>query len=194
MAESEPKPSSLCAVCHHPISVTDADLVCIHGPLRRRCPGSRQQPWSGPDNALSSRSRWPCGTEEINTGSAVTSPLPLSQSLSECNPTNHSLKILKRIPWASREPAARKLALIVEVVLVANDLAAWNCLFSFCSLCLCAPRRGGHRWNLASEVNRQIREEVDPPSSTTSLCLRQWPRSLELEPLKSLAARVVAKL
>ena len=107
MAESEPKPCSLCAVCHRPISVTDVGVVCIHGPLCRRCPGSRQQPWFGPNDGLSSRSRQPCDTEEINTGSAITSPLPLCQNLSECNfSTNHSLNILKRIPRASRESAA----------------------------------------------------------------------------------------
>ena len=80
------------------------------------------------------------------------------------------------------------------MVLVANDPAAWNRQFNLCCHCLCAPRRDGNRWNLASEVNRQIREEVDPPSSNTSLCLRQWPRSLEPDPLKSLAARVAVKL
>ena len=52
MAESEPKPSSLCVVCHRPISVTDAGLVRVHGPLRCLCPGSHQQPWSGPDDAV----------------------------------------------------------------------------------------------------------------------------------------------
>ena len=93
--------------------------------------------------------------------------------------------ILKRIPRASQELAA---------VLVANNPAAWNRLFSFCSRCLRASSRGGRQWNLGSEVNRQIREEVDPASSITSLCWRQWPRSLEPDPLKSLAARVATKL
>ena len=35
---------------------------------------------------------------------------------------------------------------------------------------------------------------MDPSSSTTSLYLKQWPRSLEPDPLKSLAAQVAAKL
>ena len=84
------------------------------------------------------------------------------------------------------------MALIVEAVLAANDAAAWICLFSFCARCIRAPRRGVRRWNLASEVNRQIKE-VEPPSSTTPSCLRQWPL-WSGDPLESLAAPVAAKL
>ena len=35
-----------CVVCHRSISVTAADLVRLHGPVRSRCPGSRKPPLS----------------------------------------------------------------------------------------------------------------------------------------------------
>ena len=98
--------------------------------------------------------------------------------------------MLKRIPRASRHLAASKLVAILEGLTTSCNDDAWFRLFKFPSRCLRAPKRGGHRRSLTSEVNKQLRDEVDPtplPSSPSRSKLRH-------DPLNSLAARVSAKL
>ena len=74
--------------------------------------------------------------------------------------------ILKRLPRASRDLAARKLATILEQVTAFNDITTWMHLLNLPNRCFWVPRRGGHRWNLARLVNQQLEEESDSPHST----------------------------
>ena len=69
-------------------------------------------------------------------------------ALSSPFPKQHS-RILKRVPLASRELAAKKLASIVSS-------ASW---------CLRLPLRKGKRWNLVSAVNNLVRKESDALST-----------------------------
>ena len=72
------------------------------------------------------------------------------------------MRILKRIPCASRHLAASKLASILVDVSPKNDSESWGRLFNFSSRCLAVPKRGSHRRSLASAVNVQLPEESDP--------------------------------
>ena len=72
--------------------------------------------------------------------------------------------------------------LMIEAVVEANDPSAWNHLICFGTRCLCPPRRGGCRWNLASEVNKLIRE-ADPDSTPTQTCLSQGLYTRTWDPL-----------
>ena len=66
---------------------------------------------------------------------------------------------------ASRDQAGLKLATILEAVFSRNDVPAWERLLHFRTRCLRVPTRCGHRWSLASQVNKQLREEEDPPTT-----------------------------
>ena len=102
------------------------------------------------------------------------------------------MNILKRIPRASRDPSARKLASILNQVTTDNSAPSWDHLFHFASRCLRAPKRGGHLRSLASHVNQMIREEADPEASRQrSVKQRRRPAQ---DPLDTLAVRVASKL
>ena len=88
------------------------------------------------------------------TSTGVTSDVTTVNSF---RPT--SVRIVKRIPRASRHLAATKLASILMGVTTENDVESWIRLFNFSSRCLAIPRRGGHRRSLASLINAQLQEE-----------------------------------
>ena len=106
-------------------------------------------------------------------------------------PPRSTVKILKCFPRASREQAGKKLAAILDGVVSRNDHASWECLLLFSIRCFRHPGRGGRRWSLTSAMNRQLREEADPPPSLQS----RPARSLSEDDLaKHLAAPVLEKL
>ena len=121
--------------------------------------------------------------------------MPLSDRLTALS--GGAFKTLKRIPRASRALAARKLASIFDGITAKNEEESWVRLFSFPFRCFRTPRRGGHRRSLASEINQQLREEVDPPPAQLRPTNRprskakSKPRS---DPLSTLATRVASKL
>ena len=102
-----------------------------------------------------------------------------------------STKVLKRVPRASRLPAATKLASILDGIVKENDDWSWDRHFRFCSRCLRVPKRGGHRRSLAGEDTQLISEEADPPPLTRPG--EQGSRPAHY-PLNSLAALVSCKL
>ena len=96
---------------------------------------------------------------------------------------------------ASRDHAARKLATILDQIVLNNNTASWDRLFSFAPRCLRVPRRGGHRRSLASHVNAMLREESDPPDSIPEERSHRQHRGQDpQDPPQNLAARVAAKL
>ena len=119
-----------CLICHRTMPLTRAGLIRVHGPVEDRCPGSRKPP----------------------------SSLPLRENTptQDFRPRRPSVSILKRIPRASRDLSARKLASILDLVTTDNTVASWDRLFHFASRCLRVPKRGGHRRSLASHVNQMI--------------------------------------
>ena len=104
------------------------------------------------------------------------------------------MKILKRIPRASREQAAAKLVKILDAI-VSNDdhddHVSWDRLLQFSARCFHVLARRAKHCSLASMVNGQLREEVDPPvlcQTTRSNC--QSTKSFAKDPMAYLASRV----
>ena len=167
-----------CPVCSRSMPVTKKGVLRVHGPISNRCKGSGTPP-------LSCQSAFPSPTQ-LPTSSSLVSPnsIPPLSSLA-------SSRILKRIPRGSRIQVASKLASVVLAVVEQNNDASWDRLFRFCSRCLRSSGRGGHRRSLATEVNKLLREEADPPCPQHSTHCR--PKKA-CSPLESLAARVSTKL
>ena len=148
-----------CPVCQRSMPVNRSGLVRVHGPVANRCPGSRQPFADAPS--------WLGGLTTNTDRSCLNMP---EQAF---NFHRRSVRILKRIPRASRELSAGKLAVIFERVISDNAESSWNRLFSFPASCLRAPDRGGHRSSLASHTNQLIQKEADPslPGRLLSICL-----------------------
>ena len=87
------------------------------------------------------------------------------------------------------------LASILNVVVNGNDHASWLCLLRFCSSCLHISQRqkSGKQPSLTSLVNKELREEIDPPVNH-----HRWTKSTgkrnNKDPMTQLAKRVSAKL
>ena len=105
-------PQSTCSVCLRPIAVTATGLVRQHGPVASRCPGSRRPPvWPAstpahPPEPLTMMTRGQDSEEMERLPPSTVFSLPLRTSVN----------IIKRLPKASRESAARKFAAILEAV------------------------------------------------------------------------------
>ena len=153
-----------CSVCYRPMPVTRLGLIRVHGPVNDRCPGSRSPP--------------------------AGAPIPANHST--FNPSRPGVKILKRVPRASRDLGARKLATILDGVVKDNSAASWDRLIRFPARCLRAPKRGGHRRALASLTNQLIEEEGDP--DPTQPGPQQQPHKPHQRSLESLATRIASKL
>ena len=127
--------SSRCAICRRVIALTKTGLIRTHGPMDNRCPGSRAPPsyrkaTTGGFIACPSQPVLPIDTE-LGSEQPVSSDHrhnPVSLSMP-------SLKTIKRIPRASRNTAAKKLASIIEAVVAFNDqnaspLSVWFSLLT----------------------------------------------------------------
>ena len=148
--------------------------IRIHGPVPSRCPGSEQPPIQSdppPDPPLTTTAAFDLNTTPLNPGRSNT-------------------RIISRIPRPARDAVARKLSEILNGVCSDNNQDAWNRLFLFGRRCLCAPRRGGNRRNLASFIQRAVNEETDRETEIH----QQFKHNTGTDPLKNLAARVATKL
>ena len=119
------------AVCRRNISVTASGVVRTHGLVSSRCPGSRQLP------AVAILTAPPPPPQRGSDGNPA--PPPPTETL----PPKCTVRIIKRIPKASREAAGRRLASIIDSVVTVNDHASWDCLLRFSQRCLRLPSRGG---------------------------------------------------
>ena len=184
---SAPIPQSSCPVCLRSIAVTNAGLIRQYGPVASRCPGSRRPPSllaSVPTAVPQAPHQQPLAAESQD-GRLSLSPVPVL-------PPRLSRQAIKRLPKASRECAARKFAAILGAVVDKNDHTSWVRLLRFSSRCLRHPERGGGRQSrsLASVVNRQLKEEVDPPPTVSPSPASKRP--LSDDPDAQLAARARA--
>ena len=68
----------------------------------------------------------------------------------------HLVKTVKRIPCASQDIAARKMATILQDIISLNDAPSWNGLYHFTTRCLQTPKRGGRRRSLATRSTGQF--------------------------------------
>ena len=187
-----------CAVCCLLISVTAAGLIRQHGPLRNRCPGSRKQPGPGSQSGvLSSLSQQLHGAVGMHAASSLSSQIPTVTQRCPL-PLKCLVKILKRIPRASREQAASKLATILDAIVSNSNHTSWCRLLQFSVRCFHVAGEGARmvkRCSLASIVNRKLREETDPPvPRQSSRSNRQSTKSSPKDPVAYLASRVSSKL
>ena len=152
-------------------------MVRFHGPTNLCCLGSNKPPVANTP-APPVTTNFPPQVDPIPA--PPTSP-PSIRPL--------SVKILTRIPRSSRHCVTTKLAKILNEVCASGEVEAWDGLFRFPSRCLRAPRRGGHRRSLASQVNELVKIEADPVVSPIRPLSK--PRSQNLD---ALATRVATKL
>ena len=169
-----------CATCGKPMPIRLDSNVRTHGPVSARFPGSGLPPCRAPSTPPTAR---PSSPPSVAERSPVKS--------ASINPGRSRVKTLKRVPRASRDLVARKLADILDNVTALNDFASWERLFLFSRRCLHAPHRGGHRRSLATHVNRAVHNEVDIETQEAHQEVHQHHIS---DHLKNLAARVATKL
>ena len=159
-------------------------LVRIHGPVNCRCPGSNHPPSSS-------------SAPEVSASDSTLDPTPPSSS----NPVDLSFKgpsgtkVIRRIPRGSRDLAARKFAYALDQVTSLNNVEAWLRLLQLPRKCFSVPRRCGKCWSLATIINRQIKDESDPPSYDRSPA--SGPDLHQAQPITSIhaiASRISCKL
>ena len=180
-----------CTVCRRMIGLTQAGFIFKHG---QNCPGGGKLPAQG--SVSSSRVALPIVVSSSPASSSdAVSPLPASASASSIIELllKRRCRVLKRIPKASRIPAAEKLALTLRRVTADPDsVDRWNELFIFASECFAVPgQRGGrqHKGTLATKVNAAI---ASFPSALPTV--QPKPKSKFRPSTDNLAARVSAKL
>ena len=208
-------PRGVCVVCLRSISLSASGLVHVHGSTDNRCPGSNQQPQRAPmDPPLRQQTPLPQSQPQptpasqeapslsLSPQSAVASP-PVDASVGTASGPTQSpvpptftwqtprVRMLRRIPRASRDQASAKLTTILEGVVGSNSVTAWERLPYFSVCCLRVPPRGGHRRSLATLVNKQLREKAHP-SSPPACQKRRGTRPSD--PLYSLRRQVSTKL
>ena len=169
---------ALCYICLRPMPLRKDGAVRVHSPVGQRCPGSGSPPL--PHDTSSADAPRQTGTQ---------TPPPM-----EDFSTLPYVRLLKRLPHASRDQSARKLATILDEVTVVNSASSWMCLLKFPRRCLRVPTRGGRRWSLAKYVNQQLAEESDPPPRSLGPQESQPLHPEPQEPLQLLARRVSEKL
>ena len=98
---------SLCSVCHRSMPVTRLGLICVHGPVLNRCPGSQKPP------------TW------INTCQRGNIP-DIPDSVQAFTLHRVPVKILKRVPHTSCDVSARKLAEILDHILSDGSESSWE--------------------------------------------------------------------
>ena len=136
--------------CLKAVSVTSSGLLRVHGPINDRCLGCQRTVGQ------------PCQPRVSKMSPATVDTIP-GQSLPDLSSTTSLLgqcfQPLRRIPRGLRKAVGAKLQVILEDVVASNTVKAWERLLLFPWHCLYKPDRGGQRWLLASQVNRQIADE-----------------------------------
>ena len=180
-----------CAVCLRQMPLRKDGTIHVHGPVSWRCGGS-----GGSPNTIvpETREAQDPGSADHVPSASRTLPPPTVASFSPLP----RVRVVKRLPHASQDPATRKLASILEEVTMVNSAHSWLRLLRFPRHCLRTPRRGGLCWSLAKCINQQLAEESDPsPLPAHQPLLSRRPgqgHSAFQEPLQFLASRVSEKL
>ena len=187
-------PSHGRSVCLRTFCVTSAGLVRMHGPQCRRCPGSNRSP-EQPEPGSPQPPLSPLSQESgARLAPPPQAPIPFQQDSFSFKPLG---KILKRIPRASRGQAGSKLTLVLNAIVNKNNQAAWRRLLLLCPRCLQVPQRQprDRHSTLASRVNKQLQEEVDPPlpPHRPGPSSRSSKKGIK-DPMAYLASRVSSKL
>jgi len=192
-APSDERQNGQCTHCLRVLSLTTAGLLHSHG---RGCPGSSQPPVVG---SMKSGSRQSAAASSNQHASDIVTDTQLSQSPSDVMEMLRlrRCRVLKRVPRASRIPAAEKLTGTLRQILDNPECSSnWSDLLLFTFSCFGVPgQRGGkrHLSSLASKVNQAIARFVNPSSSAATMH-HQKPFSCRRPPINDLAARVSCKI
>ena len=183
-----------CTQCLRVLSLTSSGLLHAHG---HGCLGSSQPPVAGSITTVACLKRdtqSAASSAPVNgtnaSATAHQSPSDIMEML-----RRHRCRVLKRVPKASRIPAAEKLAsTLQQVVANPDDILKWTELLLFTFSCLGVPgQRGGkrHLSSLASKVNQAIANfPTVPPPDRAGV---QHSPKLRTKP-DDLAARVSRKI
>jgi hypothetical protein len=184
------------------MSITSAGVVHKHGLPSNPCAGSGCVPVTATTSVVLSNQ----STSFSGTGvSASTNNQPNTQPNSSKNSTDileilrlHRCRVLKRVPKASRIPAADKLAdTLRHVVSDPDNLDSWIKLLLFTFSCFSVPgQRGGkrHATSLTSKINKAVAEFPSSITFTGHPAVMQRKPSNQRTPSDNLAARVSSKL
>jgi hypothetical protein len=155
--------SAPCATCGRTIQVRLDGKVKIHGPQVNCRSGSGKLPRIAAAPILVPSQQTPSST------SSQLAPTPTDVVIppSTVNPGSFDGRILKRIPRASRSQTAQRLTSILSAITARNDVDSWERLILFPRRCLAAPKRGGHRRNLALIINQAVMDEACRSYHTT---------------------------
>ena len=145
-----------CIKCLRVLSLTAAGLLHSHG---HGCPGSGQLPIP--------RSVQNVVPKQSGTAASSDTTIPSSYAAQSQSPEDimemlrqRRCRVLKRVPKASRIPAAEKLSeTLRKVVVNPESVSSWSDLMSFTFACFGVPgHRGGkrHLSSLVSKVNQAI--------------------------------------
>ena len=152
-----------CPVCHRFFVVSASGHLRAHGPRSNRCPGSHSVVGGASHSqpsVVSQSSSSPLGSAHDGSPSPPSSPSPVPFL-----PLQPGVPIVRCLPTASRRQAASSFRSLLEEVVRDNSPPSWERLLSFAPRCLFSPSRGGKRWSLATQLNKQIASEAGPPVS-----------------------------
>ena len=148
---------TVCTVCCRSMPVRRDGFVRVHGPVGHRCQGSAELPQRAPHTLPS---------DGDCTQQTISRPIDINiGSLSRDTISFPRVKLLRRLPSASRALTTKTLSNILNQITRLNNHESWKRLLLFPSR-FRVPRRGGRRWNLAKLVKQQLLEESDPPSGS----------------------------
>jgi hypothetical protein len=134
-AVNKPQPDTRkrgqCTRCLRVISLTAAGLLHCHGP---RCPGSNQPPMSRSVSSVPPLRQKHVTRSSIRAASDFSGVTSYSSSIQSCTGImellrHHRCRVLKRVPKASRLPAAEKLAKALCQLLLIRAVLRNGCIF-----------------------------------------------------------------
>lgn len=147
--DTEDKTSlSVCMVCLHPMPLWKDGAVCVHSPVACRCPGSGKHPRSAPP-AMTHLSREP-QLPLVHQHALQIAPSPSPDISLLC------VRLLKRLPQASHNQAAKNLTTVMDEVNRHNNVTGWTRLLNFPRQSFRDLGMGRQQWNLARQVNQQL--------------------------------------
>ncbi len=117
----------ICSVCRRSISTTNQGLVRCHGPRNARCPGSGCPPVDYSSESVSDDESSQTSNPDLDEDEElVISAAETASSFSSVPSTFFKrVRVLKRLPKGSRLKAAKKLASILDSVVLSNDETSW---------------------------------------------------------------------
>ena len=195
LSQQANKCSGVCSVCHATFQLHLRDgLVHRHGPRSNPCPGS-QQPPLGPSVQTASRasSGQLAPARAARSDSCQTLPVDAAPGLLSFTPVDFG--IIKHIPKSVRASCASHLSgLLNSVVSDPGNLSHWQAVLHWGQVILVAPKRGGRRHNVASNIRKRVADFASNSCTNVTPEKKGSFRSKPRNPTQFLSQAVAAKL